>query len=351
MQYVLKDLMSSCRMRRERVCRAAPQRACFTDRVIAGSDNEQLLAALTDAARQLAGRPSGDAIVLSGRQDGLVVRVAEVVVKAHPVDADPDELMIRLRLAASDRLDGILLRPLRFPDGNLMNLIGERLITAWPAGEPLTPDDPEETPWERAGQLMAQLHATDIAGFGLMFRSGAAGRVARAIGRMERCAAEHPAAVAVLTALDTLPRWAYGEGAPPSGRPRALTHGDWHLGQLVRAPDRGWLLLDVDDLGYDDPVWDLARPAAWFASGLLDADTWSRLLEAYRDAGGAAVPADGDPWAALDVVSRALVVQSAALAVAAASRQRRDLDEVEEALVETCRRIGAHLRAAHVDSR
>ncbi|HEX6076581.1 MAG TPA: hypothetical protein VFZ32_15110, partial [Micromonosporaceae bacterium] len=175
--------------------------------MIAASDNERLLAALTDAARQLSGHPSGDAMVLSGRQDGIVVRVADVVIKAHAVDADPDELVIRLRLASSDRLDGTLLRPLRFPDGNLVNWVGERLATAWSAGEPLTPDDPDGAPWEHAGQLLARLHAIDITGFGLLFRSGAAGRVARAIQRMDHCADRHPAAALVRTALETLPRW------------------------------------------------------------------------------------------------------------------------------------------------
>jgi Phosphotransferase enzyme family len=116
------------------------------------------------------------------------------------------------------------------------------------------------------------------------------------------------------------------------GAGTALTHGDWHMGQLIRLPD-GWRMIDVDDLGAGDPVWDLARPAAWFAAGVMPAPAWERFLGAYRAHGGPAVPGEGDVWAALDLPARALAVQTAALAVAGG-----DLD-VAEAFVACCRRI------------
>ncbi|NDZ99061.1 phosphotransferase, partial [Streptomyces sp. SID10116] len=120
----------------------------------------------------------------------------------------------------------------------------------------------------------------------------------------------------------------------------ALCHGDLHLGQLVRGPDGRWLLIDVDDLGVGDPAWDLARPAAWFACGLLSPQEWTRFLDAYRDAGGPAVPADGaDPWSTLDVPARALTVQTAALVIVKAVAADRPLDEVEQALVDACARM------------
>ena len=122
-----------------------------------------------------------------------------------------------------------------------------------------------------------------------------------------------------------------------------LCHGDLHLGQLVRhpAPDGPWCLIDVDDLGGGEPAWDLARPAAWYACGLLSPEDWDLFLAAYRTGGGPAVPADGDPWPALDVPARALTVQTAARAVAKAIDAGRPLDDVERAVVDACDRMSS----------
>ncbi|WP_235489598.1 hypothetical protein [Frankia sp. AvcI1] len=110
-----------------------------------------------------------------------------------------------------------------------------------------------------------------------------------------------------------------------------MIHGDWHFGQLVALPAAGWRIIDVDDLGLGDPAWDLARPAAWFATGLLPVEIWARFLDAYAACGGPAVTNRDDPWAALDLPARALTVEYAATAVAA------HLD-------------AAHLDAAHPDT-
>ena len=88
--------------------------------------------------------------------------------------------------------------------------------------------------------------------------------------------------------------------------------GDWHLGQLGRrSATAPWLLIDVDDLGVGDPAWDLARPAGFWAAGLIPDDEWTVFLEAYRDADGPAL-ALGDPWPVLEPFARAAVVQAAA---------------------------------------
>jgi hypothetical protein len=290
----------------------------------------------------------GEAVVLADRPDGTVVRVGPVVSKAHAPDTDPAALAVRLRVAAHPRLRGVLLPPLpQARDGGLLGVLHDgRPASLWPAGTPVAPGDPEAAPWEEAAGLLARLHRVPPAGLpGPLPQMRGPANAARAVSRLRAAGAAAGAAVgaeAVLRAWYGLPPWARGEAAAASPRAAAaLCHGDLHLGQLVRHPACGgpWLLIDVDDLGLGDPAWDLARPAAWYAAGLLAPDVWQRFLGAYRARGGPAVRPEGDPWPELDIPARALTVQSAALALVKAAAERRAPDEAEEALLDACARI------------
>jgi hypothetical protein len=257
------------------------------------------------------------------RTDVRVLRLGEVVVKAHSARDDPEALRPRLRAAASAALSGVMLAPL---EPEVLSAAG-RAVTVWPAGRPISQDDdPGAAPWEEGARLLARLHAVPLTLLPELPPAGGPARAARAVDRMP---GDGP--------VEQLIRRAFKELPDPPPAPGLLTHGDWHLGQLVHR--ERWLLIDVDDLGVGDPAWDLARPAAWYAAGLLEPAVWERFLGAYLASGGPALGPGDDPWRWLDVPARALTIQLAAAAVVNADREGRELDEVEHSLVEACNRI------------
>jgi hypothetical protein len=296
----------------------------------------RVVARLVGWARRLAGRDAcGPIAVLSHRTGELVLRAGAVVVKAHAPGVGLADL--RRRLALAERLAGVLLGPLAAASlpggagagggGAAAEARNSTTVTLWPAGVALREADLPDVDWRAAGALLAALHRTP-APAGLP-ECGAPVRVERALDRlMAGPYATGPRARAVVGALATVP------ARDPDNRPWTLVHGDFHLGQLVRHAG-GWRLIDVDDLGPGDPAWDLARPAAWFAAGVITPEEWAEFVSGYRSAGGPAVPADGDPWPVLDPFARALTAQIAALAVA-----NGHLD-IAETYVACCQRITA----------
>lgn len=227
------------------------------------------------------------------RSGAEIIVDGDVVQKLHRPGTDPKALRTRLRIAAES---GSLLSPL----DTVPQRVGQRWRSSWPKVEVVVPE-PDHVPWTDAGRLLARLHREPK-----QPRTPAHGwpqRLRRAVDAARRNDAVRHAAAA-------LPDEAWRPGSP--GRPSTLVHGDWHLGQLGRrSTDEPWLLIDVDDLGVGDPAWDLARPAGFWAAGLIPDGDWALFLQAYRDEGGRALP-PGDPWPVLDPFARAAVVQAAA---------------------------------------
>lgn len=219
----------------------------------------------------------------------------DAVSKLHRQGTDPRQLGARLRLAAASPA---LLSPL----STKPEAVGGRWRTWWPYVETVV-QQPECLPWAEAGALLARLHREEQTG--RVPTHGWPQRLRRAMDVLR----EHPDS-AIRRAAAALPEEAWRAGT--EGRPVAVVHGDFHLGQLGRL-DVGspWVLIDVDDLGVGDPAWDLARPAGFWAAGLLPDDAWAAFVDAYRKGAGPALPV-GDPWTVLEPFARAAVVQAAA---------------------------------------
>lgn len=275
------------------------------------------------------GLPVGPGEAVRWVESGSGARLAicgGVVVKVHHERTDESALSDRLEAASAPALSELVVQPLTPEPGRSPAGL---LVTAWPLVDTLTPDDPV-MPWREAGVLLARLHQAPLPP--LLPPQGGPDRLARAVDRTR--AAGRPAVL-----RDVGERLLAGLGKPAGrhpGRPVTVVHGDWHLGQLARTPT-GWRLIDLDDLGVGDPAWDLARPAGFWAAGLLDDESWEVLLTAYRDAGGPAVPVTGDPWPALDLPARCAVFVAAVRELRL--EDRGHASDTAATLLAACRRM------------
>lgn len=259
-----------------------------------------------------------------------------VVAKLHHPRTDAADLSRRLATLADPVVAHLFVPPLvadvtTAPDG--------RLVTWWPQVEVLGPGS-DEIPWGRAGELLALLHsvAPSVRDSPRLPEHGAVARLRRAAHRARQL--DRPARDLLAPLADRLvsevARTASAREAEatrerkPARRHTSrvgLCHGDFHLGQLGRQGTR-WRLLDVDDLGVGDPAWDLARPAGFWAAGLLDDAGWHDFLAGYG--------VTGDPWPWLDLPARCAVLVAAVRAV---DVQQAHREPSGEALLDACRRM------------
>lgn len=349
-----------------------------------GSDG----AALAEA-RRLAARVSGEDVadvrLVRTMSTTWLAMSEQVVVKVHVPGASREDLARRLALAAAPGLEVCVVQPILSEPVRLDPVqVGADDAadgpgvwgTVWPRVEVLHPDS-EDAPWAEAGALLARLHRLALPGpVGSLPEHGAVARLRVALARLDGVLAAFDAGPGRRVMLPSSLVGAVGvvraaaAGLPPacwqpSGGPgvsMTLVHGDWHLGQLGRPAGTGpggWRLIDVDDLGVGDPVWDLGRPAAFRAAGLMADDAWVPFLDGYRQAEGPAVPPPpSDPWPALDAVAQACVVLAAAAAVrrgieryrierggaegdvpVSPGSQEPYLDDLDVRLVEVCSRL------------
>ena len=151
-----------------------------------------------------------------------------------------------------------------------------RWRTRWPRVETVVPQ-PECVPWADAGQLLARLHGEAIPR-----------RVPPMAGR-SGCGA--PSMHCGTHTDDTIrprgsatARRSVAGRVPGSADARSCTATGTSASSVGGRPRRAWVLIDVDDLGVGDPAWDLARPAGFWAAGLIPDADWTMFFDAYREA-------------------------------------------------------------------
>ena len=246
----------------------------------------------------------------------------EIVTKIHRAGTDPVALAARVHTAARlGAADGPLLAPLSTVVDSAPD---QRWMTRWPRLSTVA-RNPGRLPWGPAGGVLAVLHAREIDGTALPGHRA----VDRIRGALQRLPADAPPVIRA--AAQALPPRAWETS--PRDRPAAVVHGDFHLGQLGHRTGGPWQLIDIDDLGIGDPAWDLARPAGFWAAGLIPHDHWQEFIDGYRSGLGPALPATGDPWVVLEPLARAAVVHAAAVGA------RYPADESQVELLAACRRM------------
>lgn len=242
---------------------------------------------------------------------------AGVAVKLHRDGTDAEELGRRLAVMAQPDVEPVWVQPLGY---RVLAAPGGRVATLWPRVTVLSTLD--KPPWEDAGRLLARLHRAPLSANPPA--PGGRRSLAAAVTRLRQLdgtAGDRESVAAGFEQRHDLDRPLLGRLAELGGHldeqlaglaTTAWVHGDFHLGHLAHTIlRRSWKLVDVDHLGAGDPAWDLARPAAFYAAGLLDAASWGRFLDAYRAAGGPAAGASGDPWPRLELPARAAALVAA----------------------------------------
>jgi len=275
------------------------------------------------------GQRAREVVRLTTSSGAELAVVGDVVVKLHHPRTDAAGLAVRLGAVTRGTGSAVWVQPLddrprQAPDG--------RLATVWPRVDVLATTDPD-LPWVEAGALLAALHRTDRGSVRRLPAQGGPARVARALTRVRGL--DHRSAPMLERLGPRLVDEVAASAVAASAAGCTPVHGDWHLGQLARTED-GLRLLDVDDLGTGDPAWDLARPAGFWAAGALEDAAWEGFLGAYREAGGTAVPLDGDPWPRLDLPARCAVFVAAVRLLAVQPPHSAD---PASALLEACARM------------
>lgn len=264
------------------------------------------------------------------RDERALFTLGEKVVKIHAAGTSKDDLNARMQIIQTKPFSEIFLKPLR---PYCTETSADRLFTIWPLASSLNLET-TYIPWRESAKLLADLHKIphDPKASGLP-KARAVQRWEKAIASLDEIRPDRQSfewrIVCEAAATIDLPSWLFTR--------THWIHGDWHLGQIVRQSD-SWRLIDMEDMGLGHPTWDLARPAAFFAAGLLSSEEWDSFLRSYLEFGGKAVDRN-DIWQSLSPAAQCLTIQCAAVALGKAQESGRDLLDDERAFVASCERM------------
>ena len=253
------------------------------------------------------------------------------VLKHHAGYIKPSEIERRLNLISLDALNSLFLQPL----SQKPQLDGGCALTIWPHATPFNPDSSsQDVPWNECAAHLAALHNADLDPGRIVLTSGWLPRLSRSLAKL-RGMLECAERSLILEASQTLPHFSCSSWNLSQN---SIIHGDWHPGQMVYFENR-LVFIDIDDVGLGNRMFDLAKPAAFFLSGLLESNLWNEFRESYENSCQMAKVNRDHFWKDLELPARASVIQSAITALAHASESDRKLADFEAELIKTCQRV------------
>ncbi len=283
---------------------------------------------------------------LSVTARSTVFKHASEVAKCH-INADKRLLSEKIVAIKSSDFRSIFLQPTRYSFSDQNENVS---ITYWPIAERLSENHLSNDLWSEVGKLLAKLHSSPLDKtqknptelfsifsqvnekildcFKKVKDSPVLERYLATIRRAWYRILTHKNFHVVLKNMRL--------------RQRVWTHGDFHLGQIVFVKDNvrtKAMFIDVDTMCVSIPEWDLARPAALFASGILPPDAWQSFIESYGKNRANYEFSQEELWSNLDIPAKVMVVKLATSAVNRALQTREDLDDSEIQLIETCNAI------------
>ena len=285
---------------------------------------------------------------LSVTTRSTVFKHASEVAKCH-INADIKRLSEKIAAIKGTDFRSIFLQPTRhfFSDQN------ENVsITYWPIAEKLSENHLSNGLWSEVGKLLAKLHSSPLDKT-QKYSTELFSIFSQVNEKIVECYKQAKDSPVHGQHLATIRRAWYRILTHRNFhvvlkdmrlKQRVWTHGDFHLGQIVFVKDNdrtNAMFIDVDTMCVSIPEWDLARPAALFASGILPPDAWQCFIESYGKNISNHEFNQKNLWSRLDIPAKVMVVKLATSAVNRAIQTKEDLDDSEIQLIETCNAISS----------